>query len=106
MGLLFFILLGIVVLVVIGGAIMGLLVELIVWAIIGAVIGGLGRLILPGPRPIGVFATILAGVGGALLGGVIANALDVGRVLQFLIAVLVAAVLVALFGRMGGRTSA
>lgn len=103
MGFLFFLLLAIVALAVVGGAIMGLVAQVIWWAIIGAVIGGLARMILSGPRPIGLLATVLTGIGGALLGGIIANALDVGRVLQFIIAVLVAAVLVALAGRAGGR---
>ncbi len=104
-GVAFFILLGIVVLVVVGGALMGLLVQLVWWALIGALIGALARLILPGQRPIGVIATILAGIGGALLGGVIANALDVGRILEFVIAVLVAAVLVAVIGRNTERSA-
>lgn len=105
MGIVFFILLGIVVLAVVGGAIMGLLVQVLWWALIGAVIGALARLILPGQRPIGFLATVLAGIGGSMLGGVIANALDVGTVLQFIIAVLVAAVLVVVIGRTGDRAT-
>jgi hypothetical protein len=37
-------------------------------------------------------------VGGALLGGIIANAVGVGDILQFVIAVLVSAGLIALLG--------
>lgn len=104
MGLLFFLLLGVVVLVVVGGAIMGLVVQVAVWALIGLVIGALARLILPGPRPIGLIATSLAGIGGSLAGGVISNALGVGSIIQFLIAIIVAAVLVALL-EAGGRAA-
>jgi uncharacterized membrane protein YeaQ/YmgE (transglycosylase-associated protein family) len=106
MGLLFFFLLAIVVLVVVGAAFMGLLVQLLWWALIGLIIGGLARLILPGPRPIGAFATALAGIGGALLGGIIANALGVGSIIQFIIAVLVAAVFVAVIGGSAKRRPA
>lgn len=94
MGFVFFLLLAVVVLVVFGAAIMGLVASLVWWALIGLVIGALGRLVLPGPRAIGIAATILAGIGGALLGGILANALDVGSIIEFVMAVLVAAVLV------------
>lgn len=101
MGILFFALLAVVVLIIFGGAIMGIALTLLWWALIGLIIGGLGRLILPGPRPIGLLATALIGVAGALLGGIIARAVDVGGVLEFVIAVLVAAVLVAATSRIG-----
>ena len=101
MGILFFALLAVVVLAVFGSAILGIAVTLLWWGLIGLVVGGLGRLILPGPRPIGLLATALIGVAGALLGGIIAHALDVGSVLEFVIAVLVAAGLVAAAGRLG-----
>lgn len=35
----------------------------------GAFVGGLGRLVVPGPNPIGFLRTVLAGWGGAFLGG-------------------------------------
>lgn len=44
---------------------------LIVMAIEGLVLGLLGRLLVPGRQPIGCVFTILCGLGGALLGGVI-----------------------------------
>lgn len=101
MGIIFFALLAVVVLIIFGGAIMGIALTLLWWGLIGLVIGGLARLILPGPRPIGLLATALIGVAGALLGGIIARALDVGNVLEFVIAVLAAAVLVAAASRVG-----
>jgi len=107
MGVLFFVLLAIVVLVVVGAAALGLVVSLLWWALIGLVIGALARFVLPGPRPIGVLRTILFGIAGALLGGIIANAIDVGSILEFVIAILVAAVLIAVFGieRRGAPTA-
>jgi uncharacterized membrane protein YeaQ/YmgE (transglycosylase-associated protein family) len=50
---------------------------LIVVAIIsGGIIGALARLIIPGRQPIGILSTILAGIAGAILGGLIFTALD------------------------------
>ena len=98
MTVLLLVLLAIVLLVVLGWAVVGLAIKLLWWALIGLVIGALARLIVPGRQRIGLLATAGAGVGGALLGGVVAHAVGVGALLQFLIALGVAAVLVALLG--------
>ncbi|MCG5457094.1 GlsB/YeaQ/YmgE family stress response membrane protein [Micromonospora sp. PSH03] len=45
--------------------------------LIGALVGLLGRLILPGRQRIGFFATFVIGVGSAVLGTVVARALDI-----------------------------
>jgi uncharacterized membrane protein YeaQ/YmgE (transglycosylase-associated protein family) len=92
------ILLAIVVLLVVGWAVVGLVFKLLWWALIGLVIGALARLVLPGRQAIGLLATAAAGIAGALLGGIIANALDVGGLLEFVIAVAVAAGLIAVVG--------
>lgn len=42
--------------------------------LVGAVIGTLGRLVLPGRQRLGIFATLLIGIGAALLGFIIAKA--------------------------------
>lgn len=97
MGLILFLILAIVALAVFGWAVVGLAFVLVWWGLIGLVIGGLGRLIVPGRQPIGLLATALGGIAASLLGGIIAHAAHLGGVLQFLIAVLVAAVLVAAF---------
>ena len=41
----------------------------------GLIVGALGRLVIPGPNPMTIFMTILVGIGGALLGGVIGSIL-------------------------------
>ena len=41
----------------------------------GLVVGALGRLAIPGPNPMTVGMTILVGIGGALLGGLVGRAL-------------------------------
>ncbi len=48
---------------------------LISLAISGLIVGALARLILPGPETLGIFGTILAGLGGSLVGGFIGRAL-------------------------------
>jgi len=48
--------------------------------IIGIVIGILARLILPGRQPIGMWMTILLGICGALVGGIIASAIGEGDI--------------------------
>jgi uncharacterized membrane protein YeaQ/YmgE (transglycosylase-associated protein family) len=77
----------------------------ILWFIlVGAVVGVLARLLVPGRNPIGIVLTILVGVAGAILGGVIANALGAGTVIAFIFAIIIAAVGVALLtGAQGGR---
>jgi len=45
------------------------------WILIGLIAGGLAKLIMPGKDPGGCLVTIALGVGGALIAGVIGNAL-------------------------------
>jgi uncharacterized membrane protein YeaQ/YmgE (transglycosylase-associated protein family) len=104
-GVLFFLLLAIVVLAIVGGAILGLLLHVVWWAIVGLVVGLLARLVLPDARGgIGPFQTVLFGIAGALLGGVLAGAFDVNWFIEFILAVLVAAVLIVVFGSTGRRS--
>jgi uncharacterized membrane protein YeaQ/YmgE (transglycosylase-associated protein family) len=101
MSLLLIVLIAIVVLFVIGGWLLGLALSLLWWTLIGLVVGALARLALPGVQGIGWLATALFGIAGALLGGIIGDAIGVGTILQFIISILVAAGLIALLG--GGR---
>jgi uncharacterized membrane protein YeaQ/YmgE (transglycosylase-associated protein family) len=39
----------------------------------GLIIGALGRLAVPGPQPMGVLATVLVGIAGAVIGGMVAR---------------------------------
>ncbi|WP_433477444.1 GlsB/YeaQ/YmgE family stress response membrane protein [Spirillospora sp. CA-142024] len=83
----------------------------ILWFIVvGAVIGALARLLVPGRNPIGVLLTILIGIAGSIVGGVIADALGAGALIAFVFAVVVAALGVAALtslntGGHGGRRS-
>ena len=49
---------------------LGLLIFLAVW---GLIVGALARLALPGPDPMGIFATIGLGLAGSFIGGLIAG---------------------------------
>ncbi len=49
---------------------------------IGAIIGAVARLLLPGRQKIGFFLTILMGIGGALIGGLIAGVLGTGDIFE------------------------
>jgi uncharacterized membrane protein YeaQ/YmgE (transglycosylase-associated protein family) len=88
-------------LVAIGAAVLGAVLSLLWWVLIGALIGVLGRLLIPEHRRPGVLGTVLAGIAGSMIGGLLANALDVGRILEFGIAVLVAAGLIGIFSNRG-----
>lgn len=70
----------------------------------GLIIGGLGRLVIPGPNPIGFFRTIVAGLAGSFLGGLVGRLIlgwryDYSFGLGFVLAVLFAALFVYLFER-------
>ena len=68
---------------------------LIVW---GFVIGGLARLALPGPDPMPWYATIGLGLGGSIIGGIIAKLL-IGTAGGLIFAVLGAILLLYLYRR-------
>ena len=70
--------------------------------ITGAIFGALGRLAIPGPNPMSIGMTILVGIGGAFLGGLVGALLGAGVVLIFILEVLGAALIVYLMQRRGG----
>jgi uncharacterized membrane protein YeaQ/YmgE (transglycosylase-associated protein family) len=76
--------------------------EIIGLIIVGLIVGALGRLIHPGPDPIGILMTIAIGIGSALLVGWLVG----GGILGFILAIVVAAILVAVVSRMHGPRAA
>jgi uncharacterized membrane protein YeaQ/YmgE (transglycosylase-associated protein family) len=94
MEILVLVVIAVVILFVIGILVVGLAFKLLWWALVGLALGALARLILPGEQRISLLATALSGIGAAFLGGVIAHIIGVGSVLQFVIAVIVAVVVV------------
>ena len=91
------ILLIVVVVLLLAGALAGLAFQLLWLALTGLIIGALGRLVLPGRQEISLLATALVGIGASLLGGILANLFDVGWLVQFLVAVALAAIGIMLF---------
>jgi uncharacterized membrane protein YeaQ/YmgE (transglycosylase-associated protein family) len=53
------------------------------WIVLGLLAGAIAKLILPGDDPGGIIVTTLIGIAGALIGGLIASALDIGEIDEF-----------------------
>jgi uncharacterized membrane protein YeaQ/YmgE (transglycosylase-associated protein family) len=58
---------------------MDLIVYLVLLAVSGLIVGGLARLALPGPDPMGIGTTILIGLAGSFLGGLVMLAITGGQ---------------------------
>ena len=80
--------------------------------VVGSIIGALARLLKPGRQRMSILATVLLGVVGAVIGGLIADWLDVGSITElnvwgFVFAVLAALLLIGVAeGVAGGRDRA
>ncbi len=80
--------------------------DLIVLIIAGLVIGGIARLVIPGRQAIGLLRTLLLGVAGAVIGGLIASLVDAGEVFElnfigFVLAAVASVILLAAGERSG-----
>jgi uncharacterized membrane protein YeaQ/YmgE (transglycosylase-associated protein family) len=58
---------------------MSLIAYLVILALTGLIVGGLARLALPGPDPMGIGMTILVGIVGSFIGGLLVYAISGGR---------------------------
>ncbi len=87
---------------------------LISWIIFGLIAGALAKLIMPGNDPGGFIITVILGIAGAIIGGFIANALNIGGtdgggigstgfLTQLVFAVVGAIILLALYRVIAGR---
>ncbi len=76
-----------------------LLVLVVVGAISGLIVGGIARFLLPGPDPMSWPRTILYGIGGSFLGGMVGRLLNVPEYLSFVLSVACAAGLIWFFTR-------
>ncbi len=77
--------------------------------VFGLVVGALARLIIPGRQHLGIGMTLLLGLIGSVVGGVVANALGTGDVweLNFIgsvVAIAAAAFLIIVGDRVGAIT--
>ena len=53
------------------------------WIVLGLLAGAIAKLIMPGDDPGGFIVTTLIGIAGAIVGGLIASALDIGDLDEF-----------------------
>jgi uncharacterized membrane protein YeaQ/YmgE (transglycosylase-associated protein family) len=87
-------------------------VQILGLIVVGLIIGALARLIKPGKQRLSILMTLVLGVVGALIGGVVASLLGTGdifelNVLGFIVAVIAAVLLIGVAeGLSGGRNRA
>jgi len=76
----------------------------------GLIIGALARLVKPGKQNLSLLMTLLLGLAGSVIGGVIANLLGTGdiwelNVIGFVVAVIAAVLLIGVFEGMSSKKS-
>ena len=79
--------------------------------VFGLVVGALARLIKPGKQRLSLLMTLLLGVVGSLIGGVVANLLGTGgffelNILGAIVAIVAAVLLIGVFEGTAGRKHA
>ena len=82
--------------------------EIIGVIIAGAIIGALAKLVMPGKQAGGIIITIILGIIGVIIGWYIAAALGVEATngidwIRWIISIIVAVVLIAIYGAVTGR---
>jgi uncharacterized membrane protein YeaQ/YmgE (transglycosylase-associated protein family) len=82
--------------------------EIIGVIIAGAIIGALAKLVMPGKQAGGIIITIILGIIGVIIGYYLAAALGVAATngidwLRWIISIIVAVVLIAIYGAVTGR---
>jgi uncharacterized membrane protein YeaQ/YmgE (transglycosylase-associated protein family) len=77
--------------------------DIVLIVISGLVIGALGRLAVPGPDPMPLWATILLGIVGSIVGGAVAVGVGFGAGGVFVLSVLAATIIVIAYRRLVQR---
>jgi len=81
----------------------------IIWTIVlGFVIGFIAKLVHPGKENMGLIVTILIGIAGSFLAGIIGQFIGwyrAGEGAGFIASVIVAIILLVIYGRVKGKTS-
>lgn len=87
---------------------MDLIVTILLYIVIGAVIGLIARALLPGRDAMSLPATILLGIAGAVIGGIVGDALNGSKEndgVQWILSVVAAIGLLLLFRMFSGRNN-
>jgi uncharacterized membrane protein YeaQ/YmgE (transglycosylase-associated protein family) len=76
----------------------------------GLIIGALARLFKPGKQNLGILATLLLGLAGSVIGGLVANLLGTGGILElnvlgFIVAVIASVLLVGTAEQLSAKRS-
>lgn len=81
----------------------------VLWMIVvGLIVGALAKLVMPGRDPGGVIVTILLGIGGSVVAGLLGRAIGwygSGEPVGFIASVLGAIILLAIYRAIIGRTA-
>jgi uncharacterized membrane protein YeaQ/YmgE (transglycosylase-associated protein family) len=56
---------------------------ILLWIVFGLIAGAIAKFVMPGPDPGGWIVTILLGIGGAVVGGMVATAVGFGAMTGF-----------------------
>lgn len=84
------------------------MIEIISWIVFGLIVGALAKLVMPGNDPGGFIVTILLGIAGAVVGGLIGRATGFygpGQTAGYLMSIVGAIVLLALYRMMTRRSA-
>lgn len=82
--------------------------EILWMLLIGLVVGAIAKLVMPGPQPGGILATMLLGVAGSLVAGFVGGAVGIyetGEAAGFLASILGAILLLLIYRAIVGRTA-
>jgi uncharacterized membrane protein YeaQ/YmgE (transglycosylase-associated protein family) len=84
------------------------MIAILSWIVFGLVVGALAKLLMPGDDPGGIIVTILLGIAGALVGGLIGRAMGYygpDQAAGYIMSIVGAIVLLALYRMVVRRRS-
>ena len=82
------------------------MIAVLSWIVFGLIVGALAKLLMPGDDPGGMIVTILLGIAGAMVGGLLGRALGFygeGEAAGYIMSIVGAIVLLALYRLMTRR---
>jgi len=82
------------------------MIAVLSWIVFGLIVGALAKFVMPGDDPGGIIVTILLGVAGAMVGGLLGRALGFygeGEPAGYIMSIVGAIVLLALYRMMTRR---